>query len=120
MKYNEGLIDEWLSFAPKYHLTQSEIMINNGEDLRKSTYALSRAILQTARGVDWKEDKNTSSSYKSITQSIKKMRHPQSSLVKWALEKRQNNFKSTTRETKTKLKPARKFLDTIMKKYEIK
>ncbi|KXB02466.1 hypothetical protein AKJ44_00305 [candidate division MSBL1 archaeon SCGC-AAA261F17] len=117
VKYNEGLIDEWLSFAPKYHLTQSEIMINNGENLRKSTYALSRAILQTARGVAWKEDKNTSSSYESIVQSMKKLEHHSTNLAEWALEKRRKDFESTIRETKSKLKPAENFLDNTLKRY---
>ncbi len=114
VQFSPNLIDGWASFAPNYHLRRAEELLKE-KKCRKACYALSRSILQGSRVVVWKEAECISSSYEKIVGVVKDF--SESTLLEWALEKRNKDFESTPEELGKRLERARGFLRTVIERY---
>jgi len=116
VEYSSELIDEWLGMAPRYHLENVFSHLTAGNTY-KAAAALSRAILQTARGICWKEYKETSASYSKITDTLVKNKHPFRNLAIFALDLRKKQYKTDRRTIEKNAKQAKKDILRELKKY---
>ncbi|KXB01027.1 hypothetical protein AKJ41_03010 [candidate division MSBL1 archaeon SCGC-AAA259O05] len=112
VEYSSGMIDEWASFAPSYHLERAE-RLAEVEDRVRACYALSRSILQATRVLVWKEAECTSSSYREIVSAYREL-NGSGSLPIWALEARERNFNLPLEEIRNRLELSDRFVRHIL------
>lgn len=112
-EWGRDMVEAW-AFAPRFHLDAARRLVAERER-KKSAYALSRSILQTARIAAWRRGVDVGSRYSELEDVLGGSGF--AIHVRWALSARRRRFDVPLAETRRALRSARRAVPAVLARH---